>query len=264
VLGFAFDGTGYGADGELWGGELLLADVAGFERLAHLQPFRLIGGEQAIREPARQLLGLLLEYYSAEQIRAMQLPALQSLPKAQFANLLNLWRLGRNAPLTSSIGRLFDAIACLLGLIDKPDFEGEAGLVLEAAAADCIPAELHFAIDENGLFSPAPLLAQLLMLRDSVPVGALAAGFIHAIVELILHLARRWPGYPLALCGGVFQNRYLMDLLVPRLQREQRELLLNRVLPPNDGGIAAGQLWYGIHHLQRRFTGTTNPISQES
>ncbi|TNI69272.1 Kae1-like domain-containing protein, partial [Aeromonas veronii] len=106
VLGVAFDGTGLGDDGTLWGGELLLADVKGFERVAHLAPFKLIGGEAAICEPVRQLLGLLFESHSPEQISALDIPLIKQLPLKRISNLHQLWHLGRNAPYTSSIGRL--------------------------------------------------------------------------------------------------------------------------------------------------------------
>ncbi|WP_257978616.1 Sua5/YciO/YrdC/YwlC family protein, partial [Aeromonas salmonicida] len=144
VLGFAFDGTGLGDDDTLWGGELLIADVQGFTRVAHLQPFKLIGGEAAIREPVRQLLGLLFESYSVEQISTLDIPLIKQLPPERISNLHQLWHLGRNAPYTSSIGRLFDAVAALLGVIDTPDYEGEAGLLLEAAALQLNPDELPF------------------------------------------------------------------------------------------------------------------------
>ena len=99
-----------------WGGELLIADVQGFERIAHLTSFKLIGGEAAIREPVRQLLGLLFESYGVEQIRALDIPAIKQLPLKRISNLHQLWQLGRNAPHTSSIGRLFDAVAALMAV----------------------------------------------------------------------------------------------------------------------------------------------------
>ncbi|MFM5839205.1 carbamoyltransferase HypF [Aeromonas rivipollensis] len=258
VLGVAFDGTGLGDDGTLWGGELLLADVKGFTRVAHLQPFKLIGGEAAIREPVRQLLGLLFESYGVEQIRALDIPLINKLPPERISNLHQLWHLGRNAPHTSSIGRLFDAVAALLGVIDTPDYEGEAGLLLEAAALQLAPDELPFPLT-FGLSQPAegPLhieWAELLNLlinerRKGTATASLAAGFIRAISNLVVALAERFPGYPVALGGGVFQNRVLMDELVPALEAAGRQVLTNETLPLNDGGIAAGQLWFAIHHI---------------
>ncbi|MGL5661829.1 MAG: carbamoyltransferase HypF [Aeromonas sp.] len=274
VLGFAFDGTGFGEDGTLWGGEVLLADVHGFERLAHLTPFRLIGAEAAIRDPVRQLLGLLFESYTVSDIIALDLAPLTPLPHSLLHNLHQLWRLNRNAPVTSSIGRLFDAMAALLGVIERPDYEGEAGLLLEAAAArlpaHTPPFPLRFTVTNvqhgplhrdaqqsiNGqLHIAAPLQIGWHTLLDTViaalaqgtPIPCLAAGFIDAISALIVTLATRWPTYPVVLGGGVFQNRLLMDRVIPALEAAGRQVLTCQTLPLNDGGIAAGQLWFAIH-----------------
>ncbi|MNJ32416.1 Carbamoyltransferase HypF [compost metagenome] len=258
VLGFAFDGTGLGDDGTLWGGELLIADVLGFTRVAHLKPFKLIGGEAAIREPVRQLLGLLFESYSVEEISTLNIPLIKQLPAERIRNLHQLWQLGRNAPYTSSIGRLFDAVAALLGVIDTPDYEGEAGLLLEASALQLLPDEtpfpLVFGLSQS---TEGPLhieWAELLNVlinerRKSTSTASLAAGFIRAVSALVIALAERFPGYPVALGGGVFQNRVLMDQLVPSLEAAGRQVLTSETLPLNDGGIAAGQLWFAIHHL---------------
>jgi hydrogenase maturation protein HypF len=266
VLGFAFDGTGLGDDGTLWGGELLLADVKGFTRVAHLQPFKLIGGEAAIREPVRQLLGLLFESYGVEEIGSLDIPAIKQLPVERISNLHQLWRLGRNAPYTSSIGRLFDAVAAQLGVIDTPDYEGEAGLLLEAAALQLAPDELPFPLT-FGLHQSAegPLQIEWAALLNTLvgerskgtSTANLAAGFIRAISNLVIALAERFPGYPVALGGGVFQNRVLMDELVPGLEAVGRQVLTSETLPLNDGGIAAGQLWFAIHHLATHQPATT-------
>ncbi|POG22303.1 carbamoyltransferase HypF [Aeromonas bestiarum] len=258
VLGVAFDGTGLGDDGSLWGGELLLADVKGFTRVAHLQSFKLIGGEAAIREPVRQLLGLLFESYTPDEIGALDIPAIKRLSAERISNLHQLWHLGRNAPHTSSMGRLFDAVAALLGVIDTPDYEGEAGLLLEAAALRLTPDEqpfpLAFGLNQSAegplKIEWAELLKTLVGERSKgTSTASLAAGFIHAISHLVVALAGRFPGYPVALGGGVFQNRVLMDELVPGLAAAGRQVLTSETLPLNDGGIAAGQLWFAIHHI---------------
>ncbi|MNZ66047.1 Carbamoyltransferase HypF [compost metagenome] len=258
VLGVAFDGTGLGDDGTLWGGELLIADVQGFTRVVHLSPFKLIGGEAAIREPVRQLLGLLFESHSPEEISALDIPLINTLPPERISNLHQLWQLGRNAPYTSSIGRLFDAVAALLGVIDTPDYEGEAGLLLEAAALQLPPDELPFPLafglsqsTEGPLHIEWAELINTLVneRRKGTSTASLAAGFIRAISALVIALAERFPGYPVALGGGVFQNRVLMDQLVPALEAAGRQVLTSETLPLNDGGIAAGQLWFAIHHI---------------
>ncbi|HEH9404210.1 TPA: carbamoyltransferase HypF [Aeromonas bestiarum] len=266
VLGVAFDGTGLGDDGTLWGGELLLADVQSFERVAHLKPFKLIGGEAAIREPVRQLLGLLFESYGVEDIGALDIPAIKQLPADRISNLHQLWQLGRNAPFTSSIGRLFDAVAALLGVIDTPDYEGEAGLLLEAAALQLAPNEQPFPLAfDLSQSAEGPLKiewAELLNTlvserRKGTSTANLAAGFICAISNLVVALAGRFPGYPVALGGGMFQNRVLMDELVPGLEAAGRQVLTSETLPLNDGGIAAGQLWFAIHHIATHQPATT-------
>ncbi|MFM5687938.1 carbamoyltransferase HypF, partial [Aeromonas caviae] len=180
-------------------------DVQGFERIAHLKPFKLIGGEAAIREPVRQLLGLLFESHTPEQISALDIPLIDKLPLERIRNLHQLWQLGRNAPYTSSIGRLFDAVAALLGVIDTPDYEGEAGLLLEAAALQLPPDELPFSL-AFGLNQSAegPLLIEWTELlntligeqRKGTSTARLAAGFIRAISNLVVALAERFPGYP--------------------------------------------------------------------
>ncbi|TNI69661.1 Kae1-like domain-containing protein, partial [Aeromonas veronii] len=158
----------------------------------------------------------------------------------------------------SSIGRLFDAVAALLGVIDTPDYEGETGLLLEAAALQLAPDEqpLPLAFDliqsaEGPLqIEWAELINTLVSeRRKGTSTASLAAGFIRAISNLVVALAERFPGYPVALGGGVFQNRVLMDQLVPALEAAGRQVLTSETLPLNDGGIAAGQLWFAIHHI---------------
>lgn len=242
VNGIAFDGTGWGDDGTVWGGEWLYADVHGFERRGHLKGFRLIGGEQAIREPVRVLLGWLLESMTPEAIRALRIPAIERLGDERFANLCRLWQLGRNAPYASSVGRLFDALAALLELVDTIDYEGEAGLLVEGLAASApAPLPMAFSLDEQGMFDADALLPALL---GPGSAAAKAAGFIEALAQLVLTLAEREPELPLVLSGGVFQNRLLMDRIATLLPRPA---LVSETLPLNDGGIAAGQLWHAIH-----------------
>ncbi len=215
VLGVAFDGTGLGDDGTLWGGELLLADIQGFTRVAHLTPFKLIGGEAAIREPVRQLLGLLFESHSPEEISALDIPLINNQSLERISNLHQLWRLGRNAPYTSSIGRLFDSVAALLEVIDTPDYEGEAGLLLEAAASRLAPDEQPFPLAfDLSQSAEGPLQIEWAELihtlaserRQGTSTASLAAGFIRAISNLVIALAERFPGYPVALGAASFKT----------------------------------------------------------
>ncbi|OAN11298.1 hypothetical protein A3K86_20300 [Photobacterium jeanii] len=271
VLGFAFDGTGFGDDHQVWGGEVLVADHQQAERVWHLRPFRLIGGEKAIKEPYRILLGLLLEYYSFEQILAFQLAAFRNVPPSVLANLHRLWQAGQNSPYTTSFGRLVDAFTCLLGLVEKVDYEGECGMRLEALALDAKPYSKHlhsgdnlgFSLENQGVIDPHPLLSNAIDVL--VTMGAngtetahqspsnqsikadLANQFFDATVAMMAHISSLYPEYPVVVSGGVFQNRVLMDRLDQNFKQQCRRLLTSEYIPLNDGGIAMGQLWYGIH-----------------
>ena len=250
VLGFAFDGTGFGdesdADENIWGGEVLLADIEQAERLYHLKPFRLIGGERAIKEPRRILLGVLLEQFSLEEIQALQLPAFQGWSTAVFNNLHKLWQNPAVSPLTSSIGRLIDAWASLLNLVQETAFEGQCGMVLEATA-DVESRDYRFQLSDSGSIEYKTIVAQVLDDLHTQPVSAMASGLLNAVATLITTIAQHHPEYPVAVSGGVFQNRHIMGNLIHQFHANNQELLTSEIIPPNDGGIAAGQLWHGIH-----------------
>ncbi|MTI15370.1 carbamoyltransferase HypF [Sansalvadorimonas verongulae] len=252
VLGFAFDGTGFGdednSEEHIWGGEVLLADVEQAQRLYHLKPFRLIGGERAIKEPRRILLGLLLEYFSLDDIQEFQLPAFRTWAPMVFNNLYRLWQNPSVSPLTSSIGRLIDAWASLLDLVQETAFEGECGMALERVAhgQGC---EYRLQVSENGLMDCSAMLAQVLDDLHCKPVSSVATGLLTSVATLVMDIARCHPEFPVAVSGGVFQNRFIMERLINQFHAAGRELLTSESIPPNDGGIAAGQLWYGIHSI---------------
>ncbi|SJN59594.1 Carbamoyltransferase HypF [Vibrio ruber DSM 16370] len=252
VLGFAFDGTGMGDDDTVWGGEVLLADTQGYQRCGSLRPFRLIGGERAIREPARILLAMLLECYSLQEIRSLAHPAFQGWDDHDFSNLHQLWLSGQHSPLCSSVGRLFDAWACLGALLDRPDFDGESGLLVESAAMTAgqaeIPWEMNWA-DGTSLLDWKPLLIRCIESQiwlSQAAVSDACLGLIAALAGAIQQMAGRYPSLPVIVSGGVFQNRLLMDVLWQK-QDEAQPIYSGTMIPVNDSGIAMGQLWYGIH-----------------
>jgi len=256
-LAFVWDGTGYGIDGTIWGGEVLVADVKGFERVGHLRPFRLLGGERAVREPRRVALALLFELYSLEEILTMSNPAVQAFSSGEIRLLHQAWQKGLNAPVTTSMGRLFDAVASLAGICQKVSYEGEAGLLLEAVAskrsekvksksekfriaspgdAFCLKKE----IEGQTILDWEPLVRRLAE-GDDTTVG----GFIPVLAELIASVSGNYPDLPIILSGGVFQNRTLCEAVLPKL--ESRKVLLPCHTPVNDGAVALGQLWYALH-----------------
>ncbi|WP_299794316.1 carbamoyltransferase HypF [uncultured Shewanella sp.] len=261
VLGFSFDGTGLGDDQSLWGGEALIADVDGFQRVCHIKPFKLIGGEQAIRDPKRLLLAILFQQYSPQEINALSLPILNRTEPRLIENLHRLWQAGSNCIETSSVGRIFDAVAVLLGLIEKTQFEGQAGMLLEAAAnhADTsidskMAGEFNFSLPViDGMWDLNTLFSQLVASVTQEPltqqrIGAIARGFMISLTDAITDLAKQHRSLPVVLCGGVFQNRYLSEQTIARLNELGHERLTSHQVPINDGGIALGQLWYGLHH----------------
>jgi hydrogenase maturation protein HypF len=249
VLGLSWDGTGYGPDGTAWGGEALLCERAEFIRVAHLRSFGLPGGDKAAREPRRAALGALWEIdpdAALGQARTWFTPA-------ELAPLAALLAHGRQVPRTTSIGRLFDAVAALVGLAPRISFEGQAAMALEFAAdegcdesyplplTDAAPAVIDF----------APLLRAVLAdVAAGVPRGRIAGRFHNALAEMAVAVARRAGCGQVALGGGCFQNVLLATRVRKRLGDAGFSVYLPREVPPGDGGIALGQLFIAVHQLK--------------
>jgi len=265
TLGVTWDGTGYGPDGAVWGGEFLLGDAAGFERVAALRPFRLPGGEAAVREPRRVALALLWEAYGEAALEREDLPAVRDIPAAERRVLGRMLARGIHAPLTTSAGRLFDGVAALAGLHPKVTFEGQAAMALEFAAdlaeTGGYTLELKVAppaprAAAAGAAEPpaaawvprftldwAPMLEELLDdLRRGAAAGVVATRFIRALVAGAVAVARAAGEPRVALSGGCFQNRLLTEWLSRALEADGRSVLLHAQVPPNDGGISLGQV----------------------
>ncbi|GHV04442.1 carbamoyltransferase [Campylobacterota bacterium] len=224
ALAIVWDGTGYGTDGTIWGGEFLVADYARFDRVAHIKPFGLIGGESAIREPQKIAYALLHQAGLSERL--------------DDKNLAQMVERGINTPQTSSIGRLFDAVAYLIGACREFGFEGQSGMTIEALYDERETRSYPFEIT-NGAIGVEPMIRALL----SDPPQIAASRFINTLAAIALEVVR---GYdlPIVLCGGVFQNRVLVEKLVPTLRSAGKTVYLPRLFPPNDGAIALGQLAY--------------------
>jgi hydrogenase maturation protein HypF len=241
ALGVAWDGAGLGTDGTVWGGEFLRVTGSGYERVAHLRTFRLPGGDRAAREPRRAALGVLHALFGADGF-ADHLP-----DRAFTARELRLIRLaldrGVNAPITSSAGRLFDAVASFVGLRQSATFEGQAAMELEWAAAEVETDEAYpFTLDSLVIDWGPAVRGVLADVRRSAPVGAIAARFHNMLTETIVAAARRAGERCVALTGGCFQNVYLLTRSVARLRAGGFEPLWHRQVPPNDGGVALGQV----------------------
>ena len=249
VLGVSWDGTGLGVDGTIWGGEFLLIDPAEpnrspFVRVAHLRNFRLPGGEAAIRQPRRAALGLLWEVFGEQLFdRADTLAVRQFFSEAESNMIRQMLARGVNSPLTSSAGRLFDAVASLVGVRQRTQFEGQAAMGLEFVVQPGVEASYPFAIAQDGTIDWQPMVLQLLKETQSgEPVGQMAAAFHNTLAEMMIAVARRAGIRQVVLTGGCFQNKYLLERAVRRLGEEGFQPSWHQRVPPNDGGIALGRM----------------------
>ena len=247
VLGVVWDGTGYGTDGTIWGGEFLHVSEKGFSRVAHLRQFRLPGSEKAVREPRRSALGLLYEILGDKALEADDIKSIRAFSENEKRVLRRMLKQAVNTPLTSSAGRLFDAVASIIGLCQSASYEGQAAMKVQFAAEAC---------QEDGCYafalcnSERPVIVDWESMisdifndmRNSVPVGVIARRFHNTLVQMIVAVAEKMGETPVVLTGGCFQNRYLAELSIRALRSAGHVTHINRVIPPNDGGIALGQL----------------------
>lgn len=246
VIGVAYDGTGYGDDGNVWGSEILFADLAGYQRLGHLRYAPLPGGDIAARAPWRVALGYFSLGPCAQEGSRTLLPAIngreRSVAEQQLQHSIN-------APLASSMGRLFDAAAAVLGIRFQSRYEGQAAMELEALAADrrAIPLPWRLTSDPGGLvFDPMPLLCALAARVNGGENPALLAASFHetivaATTELVARASDMTGSRTAALGGGCFQNARLLSSLRRALQNRGFEVLIPRQLSPNDGAVSLGQ-----------------------
>ena len=259
LLGVAWDGTGRGLDDTVWGGEFFLVTEKACERVAHLRQFRLPGGEKAVREPRRAMLGMLYEVFGEEALAGREAPPLQSFAAADLPALAGMLRTGVNSPLTSSVGRLFDAVAAFLGIRQVARFEGQAAMELEFSIGGIRTDETYsFALEQPGggpmlVVDWRPMVKEILAdVKGKVPVGLISAKFHNTLANVIVAVARRVGQPRLALSGGCFQNRYLVERVAARLETEGFLSYWHQHIPPNDGGIALGQIVAALMGLETR------------
>ena len=252
VLGIALDGLGYGDDGSIWGGEFLLADYSGFERLAYFQPAPMLGGAQAMREPWRNTLAQMLETLGWEQVRE-QYPNIEITSFIANKPLNNLVRMsvkGLNSPMASSAGRLFDAVAAAVGVCrETAGFEGQAAMELEVLASEHFSNQTDCAYGfefREGMLCWTPLWSALLKdIADGVSAGVIAARFHHglafALADTTERLRHKHEFGSVVLSGGVFQNRLLLEQTATLLRKRGFNVLIPMATPANDGGLSLGQ-----------------------
>jgi hydrogenase maturation protein HypF len=246
VIGFAFDGTGYGTDGTVWGGEVLVADYEGFDRVAHLAPVALPGGDAAVRHPGRMALS---------HLRSAGIPWSEDLPPVRHHIEIVRRSLeiqidrGINTVPTTSMGRLFDAASALAGVRQTANYEAQAAIEFEALVDLTEGCSYEFGFvdaDIPIILEPGPVLAGIVEdVRASVPVGLIAARFHTAVATMIVEVAERIRARTgittVGLSGGVFQNVTLTHAAAVALGEKGFAVLTHRLVPPNDGGLALGQ-----------------------
>jgi hydrogenase maturation protein HypF len=248
ALGIAWDGTGLGADGTIWGGEFFQVGEQVVTRVAHLRSFHLPGSNAAVREPRRAALGLLYEMYGTGIFRRMNLLPVLSFSDAELSLLQIMLKRSLNSPRTSSVGRLFDAVASLLNLRQLTDFEGQAAMDLEYALGDRVSARFYpmplTSEDACQVLDWQPMVEQIQAdIRQQISPGEISAKFHNSLVEAAVQVAKHIGEPRVALSGGCFQNRYLLERTVSRLRQEKFQPFWHQRVPPNDGGIALGQVF---------------------
>ncbi|MFM7440438.1 MAG: hypothetical protein ACKO2V_17880 [Snowella sp.] len=250
VLGIAWDGTGYGADHTLWGGEFIHVTQTNWQRIAYFQPFKLLGGEKSVKEPQRIALSLLAQ---------LEINLLENLPitlknqftKSELILFKNILAKNLNCPLTSSVGRLFDGISSILGICHQVSFEGQAAMALEFATLDTKTDEFYdFCLTQNTIIQWQPMLTAILKdLNDNLPISFISAKFHNTLVEIIVAIAKFVGEKKVILTGGCFQNLYLVEKAIARLKAENFVPYWHHQIPSNDGGISVGQILGAIREI---------------
>lgn len=245
VIGVAFDGTGFGLDGNIWGGEFFVGSIKGFKRVAHLQYIPMPGGEVAVREPYRMAVSYLYNAYGSN------LPNLTRLDREKSKFLIQIIKKGINSPLTSSMGRFFDAVSSIIGICNVIEYDAQAAIELEKAISSSTSntKSYNFDIMNNEdifIIMPNKIIKGIVNdLNKKLPVGIISLKFHNTISDMIKNvsilLRKKYKISKVCLSGGVFQNKYLTSHTVPLLEKEGFEVYLHKNVPTDDSNIALGQ-----------------------
>jgi hydrogenase maturation protein HypF len=257
VIGVAFDGTGYGLDCQIWGGEFLIAGLADFERRAHFRYVPLAGGDQAIREPWRAALSYLMETFGAER-PWLDLPPGREIAAKKLEFVETMIRRRVNTVQTSSCGRLFDAVASILGLRHEVSYEGQAAIELEMIACEGVGESYSFEIEDGEPWQVdmRPAIHSIVDdVRRGVPAGVISARFHNAVAAVVTEVCGRLRKAEklnrVCLSGGTFQNVYLLTRALAGLRGNGFEVFLHSRVPANDGGVSLGQAVVASHKAER-------------
>lgn len=247
VIGLAFDGTGYGTDGTIWGGEILIADRHEFKRAGHLATVAMPGGAAAIKEPWRMAVSYLYHTFG-EDFQNLDLPLLKEIETAKVSVLKEMISKNVNSPLTSSLGRLFDGVAAICGIRRRVNFEGQAAMEFEMLAAESTNQIYDYQWETGKIYRllPAPIIEGVVAdIQNRVPIAQIGAKFHGTLIRLFTefcdHIRRESDLNRVALSGGCFQNATLLRGMIQALHDKKFEVFAHRKVPANDGGISLGQ-----------------------
>ncbi len=236
IFAVCWDGTGYGEDGNLWGGEFLIADYKGYERVCYFNYFKLIGGEKAIKEPRRVALSILFEIFGKD---LPYIPTLKAFKEKEIDLFYKTWEKGLNSPLSSSAGRIFDAAASILNIRQILSYEGQSGMIMENFynwnVKDYYPFEINDVINWEPIFRE--------MINDNLDIETKISKFINTLAYIVIETyKKKGKGLKLGLSGGVFQNKPLIKKIIQLAEKEKITVLTHKKVPSNDGGLSLGQI----------------------
>jgi hydrogenase maturation protein HypF len=240
-LGCSFDGTGYGEDGMLWGGEIFVGEL----RKYHFKPIKLLGGEKAIQEPRRLALSLLFEHLSLDEVMELQLACTKSFTSQELKLLHTSFTKEINCPKSSSVGRLFDAVASLCSFVDVSDYEGQSGLLCEKHYDQTIKECFDYTLCEGVI--EMKIIEHLLVAKEDPK--RFVSMFFNTLVLIVVEIAQK-EALDVILTGGVFQNKTLLELLIAQFKEKNIKYYYQHKTPLNDGGIALGQIYYALNSLE--------------
>lgn len=240
VLAFVFDGTGYGDDKNIWGGEVFIANKKEYKRVNHLKYFKLLGAELAIKEPKRVALSLLFDNFTLEEILDLPLDFLKLFEEFEIKNLYTLWQKSLNSPLSSSFGRLFDAVCSLANILHIQEFEGQTGLYLENLYDENIKDAFTYNLTDD-IIDISPMIKELVFEKDK---KIIASKFINTLANIVFDISNLDKNLPIVLSGGVFQNKTLVGILLKEFKKMNRRVYLGEKYSPNDESISLGQAFF--------------------
>ncbi len=244
VLAFCFDGTGYGDDSKLWGGEVFIANPCTYKRVYHFKELTLLGGEKAIKQARRVALAYLFDIFTLDEILLLDSDVVKSYTSNEIKTFFKMYTRGINAPKSSSVGRIFDAVYAFCGFLQDVHYEGESGMILEALSEDSNAESGYNYTLSKKIINTDKMLHEILKEEKKEDISK---KFMISIANIILDISEEYPHLPVVLSGGVFQNKVLTSMIIEKLKDKNKKYYIQNKTPINDGGISLGQAYFALH-----------------